>query len=84
MVQLFAFRRSLRVLALALCSAAIAVSATPASQGLTMAQGVTPARYHAGHHARRHYAHIGTIGTSLRASRWERGVAQMQARRLCR
>src|SRR6202167_4191717 len=87
MVQLFAFRRSLRVaslhlVALALCSVAIIASAAPASA--RSHHGI--ARYaHAHHHARyagrhtgrhfayRHYRHI------ARGSRWERGVAQMQA-----
>jgi uncharacterized protein (TIGR02594 family) len=88
MVQLFAFRRSLRVaslhlVALALCSVAIIASAAPASarshHGIAR---YAHARYHgryAGRHtgrhfAYRHYRHI------ARASRWERGVAQMQAR----
>jgi uncharacterized protein (TIGR02594 family) len=88
MVQLFAFRRSLRVaslhlVALALCSVAIVASAAPASA--RSHHGI--ARYaHARHHGRyagrhigrhfayRHHRHI------ARASRWERGVAQMQAR----
>src|SRR3984885_811648 len=89
MVQLFAFRRSLRVaslhlVALALCSVAIIASAAPASA--RSHHGI--ARYaHAYHHhhqryagrrtgrhfAYRHNRHI------ARGSRWERGVAQMQA-----
>ena len=77
MVQLFAFRRSLRLMALALCSAAIAVSITPASARSHHGAGRHARAYHAGHHARhyahRHYRHV------VRASRWERGVAQMQA-----
>jgi uncharacterized protein (TIGR02594 family) len=76
MLQLYAFRRSL--VALALCSAAIAVSATPASaRSHHGARRYAHANY-AGHHARRHYAsrHYRHIA---RASRWERGVAQMQA-----
>jgi uncharacterized protein (TIGR02594 family) len=87
MVQLFAFRRSLRVaslhlVALALCSVAIVASAAPASA--RSHHGI--ARYaHARHHGRyagrrtgRHFAyrHHRQIA---RASRWERGVAQMQA-----
>src|SRR3978361_2554756 len=65
-----AFRRSLRVIALALCSMAIFAVASPAS-----------ARPHhgAGHHARgshavqhhRNYRHM---------ARWKRGVAQVPAR----
>jgi uncharacterized protein (TIGR02594 family) len=77
MLQLFAFRRSLRVLALALCSTSIAVAATPASARPHHGAGRHARAYHAGHHARRyahrHYRH------GARASRWERGVAQMQA-----
>ena len=77
MLQLFAFRRSLRVLALALCSASIAVMATPASARPHHGAGRHARGYHAGHHARhhthRHYRHV------ARASRSERGVAQVQA-----
>ena len=77
MRQLFAFRRSLRLFALALCSAAIAVSATPASARSHHGAGRHARAYHAGHHARhyahRHYRHV------ARASRWDHGVAQMQA-----
>jgi uncharacterized protein (TIGR02594 family) len=79
MVQLVAFRRSL--VALALCSAAFAASVTPAS-----ARSHHGARRHAhahdaGHHARRHdaYRHYRHIA---RGSRWDAGVAQMQARGL--
>jgi uncharacterized protein (TIGR02594 family) len=75
MLQLFAFRRSLRVLALALCSTSIAIAATPASA--RPHHGRHARAYHAGHHARQyaHYRHRHIA----RASRWERGVAQMQA-----
>jgi uncharacterized protein (TIGR02594 family) len=77
MLQLLAFRRSLRLFALALCSAAIAVSASPASARSHHGAGRHARAYHAGHHARhyahRHYRHV------ARASRWERGVARMQA-----
>jgi uncharacterized protein (TIGR02594 family) len=78
MVQLFAFRRSLRVVALALCSAAMAASATPASarshHGARRHVHARYARRHTGRHfAYRHNRHI------ARGSRWERGVAQMQA-----
>jgi uncharacterized protein (TIGR02594 family) len=69
MLQLVAFRRSL--VALALCSAAFAASASPASARSHQAR-------HAVHHARRHYAHR-YYRHMARASRWERGVAQMQA-----
>jgi uncharacterized protein (TIGR02594 family) len=86
MVQLLAFRRSLRlslraslrVLALALCSAAIAVSVTPAHARSHHGAGRHARAYHAGHHARRHYAHIHRRHLT-EASRWERGMAQMQA-----
>ncbi len=77
MFQLLAFRRSLRLIALALCSAAIAVSITPASARPHQGAGRHARFYHAGHHARHHahnrHRHI------ARVSRWERGVAQMQA-----
>ena len=95
MLQLFAFRRSLRALALALCSVSFAVAATPASA--RPHHGRHARGYHAGHHAR-HYAHrhvrqIRAFSSEVdtgsrqenasnkksRASRWERGVAQMQA-----
>ena len=75
MLQLFAFRRSLRVLALALCSVSFAVAATPASA--RPHHGRHARGYHAGHHAR-HYTHHRHKHVA-RASRWERGVAQMQA-----
>src|SRR5262249_28840796 len=59
MLQLFAFRRSLRVLALALCSASFAVVTSPASA--RPHHGRHARGYHAGHHARhhvhRHYGH---------------------------
>jgi uncharacterized protein (TIGR02594 family) len=79
MVQLVAFRRSL--VALALCSAAIAASATPASARSHHGAGRHAHARYAGHHARRHYVsrHSRHIA---RASRWERGVAQTQARGL--
>jgi uncharacterized protein (TIGR02594 family) len=99
MLQLFAFRRSLRVLALALCSASITVIASPASARPHHGRHVRG--YHAGHHSRhytRHDAHHrhrhakafprevdtgsrqeNASNLKSRASRWERGVAQMQA-----
>jgi uncharacterized protein (TIGR02594 family) len=83
MVQLLAFRRSLRLIALALCSAAIAVSATPASARSHHGAGRHARAYHAGHHARhyahyhhRHYRHM------ARSSSWDRGAAQIEARGL--
>ena len=75
MLQSYAFRRLL--VALALCSAAIAASATPASARSHHGAGRHAHARHAGHHARRHYGHR---HYRQRASRWERGVAQMQAR----
>ena len=92
MVQLHAFRRSFRtvslhVAALALCSAAIAASSTSASakshHGAGRHAHAHPAVHHARHHARRHYAgrylrhHTRYIA---RASRWERGLTQIQTR----
>jgi uncharacterized protein (TIGR02594 family) len=76
MLQLYAFRRSL--VALALCSAAIAVSATPASARSHHGARRYAHANHAGHHAKRYYAsrHYRHIA---RGSHWERGVAQMQA-----
>jgi uncharacterized protein (TIGR02594 family) len=87
MIQLLAFlrslrlslRASLRVLALALCSASIAVSVTPAhARSHHHGAGRHARAYHAGHHARRHYVHVQRRHIAD-ASRWERGVAQMQA-----
>lgn len=78
MVQLFAFRRSLRLVALAVCAAALAVvSVSPASarshHGTARHAHAYHFRHYAQHHTRYHYRHV------ARASRWERGVAQMQA-----
>src|SRR3954465_8190098 len=78
MIQLLAFRRSLRLLALALCSASIAVSVTPAHARSHHGAGRHARAYHAGHHARRHYVHIQRRHVAD-STRWERGVAQMQA-----
>jgi len=87
MVQLYAFRRSLRVVsfhvaALALCSAAIAVSTTPASARSHHGAGRHAHAHHASHHFRhlagRHYGHRHTRIAGV--SRWERGVAQMRTR----
>jgi uncharacterized protein (TIGR02594 family) len=81
MVQLRAFRRLLRVLALALSSTAIVVSISPASARPHHGAGRHARAYHAGHHLKRHHAHY-RHHHMMRASRWERGVAQMQARGL--
>jgi uncharacterized protein (TIGR02594 family) len=81
MVQLFAFRRSLRVAALALSSAVIVASATPASARSHHSAGrYVHARY-ASHRIRRHFAyrHYRHLRQMARGSRWERSVAQMQA-----
>ncbi|MGB8398251.1 TIGR02594 family protein [Bradyrhizobium sp.] len=77
MVQLFASRRSLRLMALALCSAAITVSAAPASARPHHGAGRHARVHHAGHHAR-HFAHYHRRHVE-HVSRWDRGVAQMQA-----
>jgi uncharacterized protein (TIGR02594 family) len=79
MVQLFAFRRSLRLIALALCSMALAVvSVSPASarshHGAARYAHAHNVRHYAQYHTRHHYRRL------ARASRWDRGVEQMQAR----
>jgi uncharacterized protein (TIGR02594 family) len=76
MLHLYAFRRSL--VALALCSAAFAASAAPASARSHHGARRHAHAHYAGYHARRHYAHR-YYRHRARASRWERGVAQMQA-----
>ena len=81
MVQLYAFCRPLRrvsprVVALALCSAAIVASASPAaarSHHGTRRHAHYVSRHVKRHYAYRHHRHI------ARASRWDAGVAQMQA-----
>src|SRR5258707_4571315 len=80
MVQLFAFRRSLRLIALALCSMAIAISATPASARSHHGAGRHARAHHIRHYAQHHYRHY--YRHVARASHWDRGVAQMQARGL--
>jgi uncharacterized protein (TIGR02594 family) len=79
MLRFYAFGRLL--VALALCSAAFAVSATPASARSHHGARRYAHAHYTGHHARRHYAHR-YHRHFARASRWERGVAQMQARGL--
>jgi uncharacterized protein (TIGR02594 family) len=81
MVQLRAFRRLLRVLALALCSTAIVVSISPASARPHHHAGRHARAYHAGHHAKHHHART-HHRHRVRVSRWERGVARMQAKGL--
>jgi uncharacterized protein (TIGR02594 family) len=85
MVQLYAFCRSLRrlsfpVVAIALCSAAIVASASPASARSHHGAG-RHAHLHHGfrHHAHRHHHYRRHL---VRGSRWDAGVAQMQARGL--
>ena len=131
MRQLFAFRRSLRFIGLALCSVSIVAFVSPASARPHHGAGRHARAYHAGHHAKHHYAYrhhrrsapqmqaggfadtnssfmesspqmvapggfgAPNVATEARAgrrsarfrqvehtSRWERGVAQMQARGL--
>lgn len=77
MIQLLAFRPSLRLIALALCSASIAVAATPASARSHHGAGRHARAYHAGHHAR-HYVHTRHRHIA-HAARSDRGMAQMQA-----
>src|SRR5262245_21614732 len=77
MRQLFTFRRSLRSMALALCSASIVVAASPASARPHHA-GRHARAYHAGHHAKHHHAYR-HHRHAARLSRWARGVARMQA-----
>ena len=77
MRQSFAFRRSLRFIALALCSVSIVAFVSPASARPHHA-GRHARGYHAGHHAKHHYAyrHYRHAG---RMSRLERSAQQMQA-----
>ncbi len=91
MVQLVAFRRSLRLVALALSSVTIAVSATPASARSHHGAGRHARAYHAGHcagwhrHHYRHYRHVARGYRHVaRVSRWKRGVVRMQTRGLAR
>jgi len=77
MVQLFAFRRSLRLFALALCAAALAVvSVSPASARSHHGAARHAHAHHIRHYAQHYYRHHYRLA---RASRWDRGVAQMQA-----
>jgi uncharacterized protein (TIGR02594 family) len=78
MVQLYAFRRLL--VALALCLAAIAASVTPASARSHHGAGRHAHAHHIRHYAQHHYRHYHRH--VARVSRWDRGVAQMQARGL--
>jgi uncharacterized protein (TIGR02594 family) len=78
MLQLVAFRRLL--VALALCSAAVAASSTSASARSHHSARHQVHAHYAGYHARRHYTHH-HYRHLVRLSRWERGVAQMRAGR---
>jgi uncharacterized protein (TIGR02594 family) len=78
MRQLFAFRRSLRFMALALCSVSIVAFVSPASARPHHGAGRHARAYHTGHHARHHYAYR-HHRHAARMSRSERGAAQMQA-----
>jgi uncharacterized protein (TIGR02594 family) len=87
MVQLVAFFRSLRgvsphFVALALCSAAIVGSVSPASARPHHGAWRHTHAHHAGHHIRRHHAyrHHRHHRHLARGSRWDAGAAQMQAR----
>jgi uncharacterized protein (TIGR02594 family) len=79
MVQLVAFRRSL--VALALCTAAIVASVTPASAGLHHGAGRHAQARHSGHHIRRHHGHR-HYRHFARMARWDAGVARMKSRGL--
>ena len=78
MRQSFVFRRSLRFIALALCSVSIVAFVSPASARPHHGAGRHARADHAGHHAKHHYAyrHHRHAG---RMSRWARGAQQMQA-----
>ena len=78
MRQLFAFRRSLRFMALALCSVSIVAFVSPASARPHHGAGRHARAYHAGHHAKHHYAYR-HHRHSARVSRWDRSAPQMQA-----
>jgi uncharacterized protein (TIGR02594 family) len=79
MLQSSAFRRSL--VALALCSTAFAISATPASARSHHGARRYAHAHYTGHHARRHYAHR-QYRHVARLSRWDSAVAQMHSRGL--
>jgi uncharacterized protein (TIGR02594 family) len=81
MVQLYAFWRPLRmasprVLALALCSAALVASASPAAA--RSHHNTRRHAHYAGRHVRRHFAYR-HYRHYARASRWDTGVAQTKA-----
>jgi uncharacterized protein (TIGR02594 family) len=76
MSQLFAFRRPLRFVALALCSASIFVFVSPASARPQHGAGRHAHAYHAGHHAK-HRAH--RPHRQVRMARRVRAAEPMQA-----
>jgi uncharacterized protein (TIGR02594 family) len=78
MRQLFAFRRSLRFIALALCSVSIVAFVSPASARPLHGAGRHARAYHAGHHAKHHYAYR-HHRHAIRVSRRDRSAPQMQA-----
>jgi len=79
MLQSSMFRRLL--VALALCSTAFAISATPASARSHHGARRSAHAHDAGHHARRHYASH-PYRQMARRSRWDSAVAQMNSRGL--
>jgi len=78
MRQLFAFRRSLRFIALALCSVSIVAFVSPASARPHHGAGRHARAYHAGHHTKHHYTYR-HHRHAIRMSRWDRSAPQMQA-----
>ncbi|WP_410051306.1 TIGR02594 family protein [Bradyrhizobium sp. SZCCHNR1051] len=68
-------RRSLHIVALTMCSAVVAVTATPASARPHHGSGHHAHRSHGGHHYARYHHHGRSVA---RLSRWERGVARVQ------
>jgi uncharacterized protein (TIGR02594 family) len=79
MVELCAFRRSLRIVALALFSAAMVASVTPASARSHHGTGRHAHAGHASRHIGRHFAYRHHRHVA-RASRWHAGVARIQMR----
>jgi len=90
MIEFSTFRRSLHVAALALSSAAFAVSATPASARSHHGAGHSARAHHVGryagrnfHHGHyRHFAHQRHYGHFARTSRGERSAALIHGRGL--
>jgi uncharacterized protein (TIGR02594 family) len=78
MRQLFAFRRPLRFIALALCSVSVFVFVSPASARPHHGAGRYARAHHAGHYVKHHYAHR-HYRHAARVSRSERSAPQMQA-----